>query len=372
MKFWGLVVFILMSAGPSVQAKELFEFHRPITAMGMGGVYLPFVKDTDAVMWNPARLGEAEELSWEIFDINAGLNGLDLMNQVGGGDCEGTCYDGLYGKPIWVGYFGKTSFTAPRFGVTGFNSGFLQGSLHNPAFPEFDLTFINDYGVGFGFGIPIGPGLTAGVTLKRIARWGGNQVIGVSTLTSEGSDGVQNLMDQFENKGTGYGFDLATQWRVPSPLLDTVIAVHWQDVGYTSFVRTDGAQAPPPILDNLSLGIGTGMDLPGLDWKLGMEYRHIGLEGEQLGKKIHLGAELGLPFLTLRAGLHQGYPTFGTTLDLFFFRIDAASYTTETGVYPGQTPSNRFRVGLSMEFSVDANFNFTAKDGARRKLKRRR
>lgn len=363
---------MILAAVPAF-GTELFEYQRPINAMGMGGVYLPFVKDTDAVMWNPARLGEVEELSWEIFDINAGLNGLDMMNQLGEtGNCTGSCYDGYYGKPIWVGYFGKTSFSAPRMGVVGFNSGYLEGTLHNPAFPEFNLTFINDYGVAVGFGTPIAPGVTAGLTLKRIARWGGTQLISLSSLTSEGGSGTQNLMDQFQNKGTGYGFDLGAQWRVPSPLLDTVVAVHWQDVGYTAFTKTDGAQAPPIIQDNVSLGVGTGMDLPGLDWRAGFEYRHIGLEGEQIGKKLHFGAELGIPLITLRAGLNQGYPTVGTSFDLFFFRIDAASYTEEVGVYPGQTPSNRIKIGLSMELSVDANFKFTTKDGARRKLKRRR
>lgn len=368
----GLLLFVILISG-RLQAAELFEYQRPITAMGMGGVHLPFVRDTDAVMWNPARLGEIDEISWEIFDINAGLNGLDLMNSIGSSDCTGSgCYSEYYGKPIWVGYYGQTSFTAPRMGVTGFNSGYLEGTLHNPAFPEFNLTFINDYGVAFGFGVPIGQSLTAGITLKRIARWGGTQLISLSSLSGGGESGLQNLMDEFQNKGTGYGVDLATQWRLPTPGFNTVMAVHWQDVGYTSFVKTDGLQAPPTIRDNLSFGLGTGMDLPGLDWAVGLEYRHIGLQGEQLGKKLHFGAELSLPLIDLRAGLHQGYPTLGASVDLFFLRLDAASYTEEVGVYPGQTPSNRLRVGLSMEFAIDANFSFTSKDGSRRKLKQRR
>lgn len=166
MKTLKVFVLILMSLiTRHAEAAELFEYQRPITAMGMGGVHLPFVKDTDAVLWNPARLGEIEEISWEIFEINAGLNGLDLMNSIGNSNCTGSgCYSEYYGKPIWVGYFGQTSFTAPRMGITGFNSGFLEGTLHNPAFPEFNLTFINDYGVAFGFGVPIGSSVTAGIT----------------------------------------------------------------------------------------------------------------------------------------------------------------------------------------------------------------
>jgi hypothetical protein len=43
--------------GANLFAAELFEYNRPIRALGMGNVYLNFVRDTDAPTINPAALG---------------------------------------------------------------------------------------------------------------------------------------------------------------------------------------------------------------------------------------------------------------------------------------------------------------------------
>jgi hypothetical protein len=92
----------------------------------------------------------------------------------------------------------------------------------------------------------------------------------------------------------------------------------------------------------------------------------------QAGKKIHLGTELSLPIIDLRAGINQGYMTYGIGINLLVFRIDAATYTEELGAYTGQSGQNRWLIGLSMDMSFDANFTLSDNDGKKRKLKRRR
>lgn len=364
-------MFLFAATG---RAGELFEYQRPISALGTGGVYLPWVEDTDAPMWNPALLNEVNELSWKVADITFGANGKDLFDTytaVSNSGCSGTaCYSQYYGKPIRATYFGDTSLTMPHWGFTGFMGGRVEGILHNPAFPTMNMTYLSDYGFVSGFGFGLLPGVSGGVSLKRISRRGGDQELSLSTLTSASA----SFLDDFDQRGTGYGFDLALMWRTPEqvPLRLSAVA-DWQDVGSTAFLVDPAAQvAPDRIQDNLSVGFGAVMDLPGLDWKAGMEYRHINLQGEQLGKKLHFGTELGLPLVDLRAGLNQGYPTIGLGMDLFFMRFDLASYTEELGVYPGQTPSQRVDATLSFSLSVDANFKFTTKDGKHRKLKQRR
>jgi hypothetical protein len=73
----------------------------------------------------------------------------------------------------------------------------------------------------------------------------------------------------------------------------------------------------------------------------------------QLGKKIHMGIELGLPLLTLRAGLYQGYYSYGVGLDLGLVQIEAASWGTELGEYPGQLESRRYMAQLTMRIGFD-------------------
>ena len=81
---------------------------------------------------------------------------------------------------------------------------------------------------------------------------------------------------------------------------------------------------------------------------------------------------MSLPFIDLRAGLSQGYPTYGVGINLLFMEIELATATVEAGEYPGQTPEDRVLIGLSFSMEVDADFNFKTKDGKKRKLKLRR
>jgi hypothetical protein len=373
MKFIFLLIQIYMSS-TSTQAKEIFEYQRPVRAYGAGGVHLPWAKETDAVLWNPALLGENTAIAWETFDLGAGANGLELYNlmkTVQSSGCTGsTCFSQYYGKPIHAGFHLKSAFVVPKFGVTGFNLSSLSGILNNPAFPTFTMTFLNDYGVAAGFGANVGEGLYFGATVKRISRWGGTQDLSLSTVLS----GAQDIAGNFNQRGTGYGMDASLMYRSKSFGLQKITTVlHWQDIGSTSYVaNADSSAAPARTKDNLSLGIGHELDLPGLDVRSGIEYRNITLQGEQVSKKLHLGVELGLPLVDFRLGVNQGYPTYGAGLSFLFMDLDIASYTEEAGVYPGQNPSARLGVSLSLSVSIDASFNVTSKDGKTRKLKQRR
>lgn len=357
----------------SARADELFEYQKPVHAYGAGGVYLPWVSDTDAVVWNPAQLANVGALSWNISSFNLGANGSDVYNlyqEMQNSNCSGSsCYSAFYGKPLYVSYGGQTAFAMPYWGVTFYTMGMMNGTLHNPAFPSLNLNYLSDTGYAFGLGMPLGAGLSVGGTVKRITRAGGNQDVSIATLTSQNA----NILDGFTQNGTGYGMDLALMYQTPAEnIWKTSVVLDWQDVGSTAFLPNGTAEAPPRIKDNLSLGVGSVMDLPGLDLKVGMEYRHITTQGEQIGKKLHFGTELSMPLIDIQVGLNQGYPTLGLGFDLFFLRFDVAQYTEETGVYPGQSPSNRFKMGLSLDLSVDADFKFVTKDGKKRKLKQRR
>lgn len=351
-------------------AQEIFEYNRPVRALGMGNVYSVFVRDVDAVTVNPAALAFVSAISWEMVDAAFGVNGLDAYENFRSlGDISSPSdYDQIVGKKIWISLFAKTALVMPYFGFTAYNDGKLSAIIRNPAYPEFDVQFMNDTGLGFAGALPVGPLASVGFGVKRVTRWGGNQTIGLGTIAS---GNASSITDQFQNKGIGYGFDLAFMMKIPGAMNPTV-ALTWMDVGSTAFSKISGSEAPPRLQDNLSLGLGSTMDLPGLDISAGMEYRHITENGLQIGKKLHFGTEISLPFVDLRAGLSQGYPTFGAGFNFFFMRLDAASYKVETGDYPGQSPESRIQVGLSFELSVDADFKFYAKDGKKRKLKQRR
>ncbi|MFZ4402543.1 MAG: hypothetical protein ACOYOK_00435 [Pseudobdellovibrionaceae bacterium] len=368
MKYFCLLFFILSS--PFVLAAELFEANRSIRSLGMGGIYVATVRDTDALFYNPAALGFTNKLQWKILNINAGVNGLDVYNSLSAID-SASDYSDYYGVPIWAGVSGKSAFAFPNFGFGAFSDNDLTLQLHNPAYPTFNAKFRSDYGIVVGGAISLTSNTYLGMNLKRISRWAGNQDLGISTVANASTLSLSTLKSNFQNKGVGYGIDLALMTVLDTTLHPTFAAV-WKDVGITTFQKTDGASAPDPIKDNVVLGLGFNIDLPGLDMYFGAEGRHLTDSTEQIGKKLHLGTEISLPLIDLRAGVSQGYTSYGAGFSFLFLQVDAVSYSEEIGVYPGQNPQNRIQVGVSIDLSLDANFKLMELNGKKRRLKQRR
>ncbi|MFN7903615.1 MAG: hypothetical protein ACK5P5_00375 [Pseudobdellovibrionaceae bacterium] len=367
-----LFIFYLQLFSSAAWSAELFEMYRPTRSMGMGGVLTLFPREQDAVILNASFLRWNSGVKLEIINLGIGAdkNGYDLHNYTSkGGDFDPVSeYDPWFGKPFWVNGFGKASLSIPYFGFAVFSGLQINAELNNPAFPKFQVNFLNDNISMLGFAVPLGPMSSFGVGLKRILRWGGDQDVSLGIIASGNLD---NIMDQFNNRGTGYGVDLSMTTQLDTPFQPTATVV-WQDVGSTQFAKTAGSEAPPRIKDNLSFGLGSKLDLPGIDLTAGIEYRHITLQGEQLGKKLHMGAELSLPFVDLRYGVNQGLSTYGAAVDFWFLTLDAATWTEELGEYPGQTPQTRYQATLSLQLGFDANFSLTDSNGGKRKLKQRR
>lgn len=369
-----LIVFFLFLTTISVQAQSLAEGSRSVRSLGMGGVMIPFVHGAEAIFYNPAALGTSPTLDIRLLDLTVGANTFTVENLKEIQDIDAndpSTYNRFFGKKIWAQTTGKVAVSLPYLAVGYLNDAEVTTELHNPAFPAFNTYFRNDEAFYLGGAFAIGPDSYVGMSVKRINRWGGiTQDLGVSTIAN--ANNLQDIGDNFQNKGQGYGMDLAVMTEIQAPLLKPKLALVWQDIGSTSFNKTAGVDAPPHIEQNLSFGAGLGMDLPGLDWSIGAEMRHLLEPDIDIGKKIHVGTEVSLPLIDLRAGYNQGYFTYGAGVNFLIFQIDAVSYTEELGSYPGQTGDSRYMVSLSFDLSFDANFKFTDNNGKKRKLKQRR
>lgn len=68
-----------------------------------------------------------------------------------------------------------------------------------------------------------------------------------------------------------------------------------------------------------------------------------------LYKSLHAGAQLRLlKFISLRGGLNKGWYSVGAGIDLSLLEIDAALFTEETGLYPG----DKGRSGISVQAAI--------------------
>ncbi|MBO9667533.1 MAG: hypothetical protein J7501_12060 [Bdellovibrio sp.] len=368
------ILTLVLAFSSVAKAQYVFEQARSIRSLAMGGVVTPFVQGAEAVFYNPAALSRVKGLDIQLANIGVGYGGMSIeeiqsLQNIDPNDPS--TFNQLYGKRLWVGANAKAAVAFPYFGVGYMNDGEVSLELHNPALPQFNTYFRNDATYYLSGAFPLGPIFSFGMTAKRINRWGGDsQELDVTDIA--GSSNLSDIGDHFSNKGQGYGMDVALMAELDALVLRPTIALVWQDVGNTAFTKTAGTDAPSHINQNLSLGAGMLLDLPGLDVSLGGEVRHLMEPDIQIGKKLHLGAEVSLPIIDLRAGYNQGYLTYGVGVNLLIFRIDAVSYAEELGVYPGQNADNRYMVGISIDLGFDADFKFTDNNGKKRKVKQRR
>lgn len=374
-KFIIHILMFLMSIHQISNAAELLETNTCIRCLGMGNVMSPIARDVDAIYYNPAALGFVSGIHYEIFDVGFGLNGLDAMTQLTSisADASSGNLSQYMGSRFWLGAEGKTALVTHNFGFAAFDSGYLLFKLHDPVLPKFETTYLNDVTYVFGFAIPIKDKSSyLGISVRQINRAGGTADIGAASLTS--GNALTSLMDQFQDAGQGLGLDLAYIYKIDTPFQPTFTAV-WQNFGGTSFRLTTGTTKPEFLQNNLSLGFSSFLDLPGIDWTNAFEYRNYYAYSEDYGKKLHFGTELSIPFITIRAGINQGYTTYGLGLNLLIMDLDLAYYNEELGEYPGQDGQNRIMVGLKMDVGFDADFNFSSfgtANGKKRKMKQRR
>jgi hypothetical protein len=371
-----LSIFFLTLSTQVIAGTPAYEYQRPVWAMGMGGVYTPFPREVDMPTTNAAYLHYVKSLDVEIFNINAGSPDLDTIKVFQNINLNNFADVNNYlGKTAYVGFDGRASVVSPNFGFSFYDSYYLRTYFTNPLMPSWYVNFLNDYGVTLAGAVGLGPDMSFGFAAKRINRMGGDQNLGFSTINSFISSQDSNtILDQFKNKGIGYGMDLSLLYKHENETNGPIATLVWKDLGNTTFQKTSGTDAPPHIDENLILGAGYILEGPfGFGTKFGLEYRNIRTTSMQLGEKLHTGVELSLPLVDVRCGISQGYMTYGAGIDLWFFRIDAAEYTEETGYYPGQNPEHRLEIGLTLDLSVDADFNITnSADGKKRHLKQRR
>jgi len=371
------LVFILASS--MAMANGLVDLNRPVWSMGMGGVAIPFPRDVDMPTINAAYLTHVQEVGVELITVNAGGPGLTQIQELQDLPPLDSFADlnDYFGRPVWAGLGQRYTIVLPYFGISGTNNMSVYTYVNNPLVPEMYVNYLSDSGIYASFGIPGGPGSSFGVTLKRLTRRGGARFIDYALIDeyiqTEDSDVI---LDEFSDRGIAYGGDISYLYR-PSDH-GPIFTLVWRDLGYTTFQRTGGVSSPPSQHENLILGLGYDYQMTGFGFRTGLEYRNITTQNMQLGKKLHMGAEVSLPLIDLRAGLNQGYSTFGFGLDLWLLRFEAAQYTEELGVYPGQRPDQRIQVAITLDLSVDANFRVSGRggdggaDSRRRKLKQRR
>lgn len=367
-----IVFFILLNFTSFTQARELYQPGLPSRCQAMGGVCIGQVRGAQALFLNPAFLARVEGFDFIIAQAQAGFSkdAYDFSKQFSGSSFQNSDINNLYGKYLTADIDARTGFVMPHFGFGLYSNNYTQMLFSDPTYPTFNMNFISDYGYVIGTAFDFGNEASLGITLRHIKRWGGNQDINVSSLTGASASDIANA--NFQNKGVGHAVDIGFAKTISSHSLKPVFSLVWRDVGVTKFNMTSGVDDPPRQMDNLIFAVNIEQEVTGIKLSHGLEYKFATDYAENPTKKIHLGTEASFGPLDLRAGLSQGYVTYGVGLDLWFFNIEFASYATELGTYAGQDRNERYNASITFEMDFDQSFKLHGADGKKRRLMQRR
>lgn len=353
---------------------ELYQAGLPPRCLAMGGTCIAHSHGVQGMFINPATLARVEGFELTLFQFSAAVskNAEDYVNavknnsdsKIGASDLQN-----LYGKTITADVSARGGLVLPYFGVGAYSTNYLVESFNNPAYPTFNVNYTSDYGYAVAAALPLAKNTSLGFKVRSAKRWGGVKDIDVSTLVGSSNQDIIN--SSFPDHGSGVGLDLGLITTLDVDLKPT-LALVWNDVGQTRYQMFSGTQDPPLQENNLIFGASIHHELLFGDWTHSFEYQYIRTEGESLGKKLHFGTEASYGLLDFRAGLSQGYLTYGVGIDLVLLEVDATFFSSEMGAYSGQIRNDRYQIGLTMTFDFDQSFKLTNMDGKKRRLKQRR
>ena len=371
-RFTLLILSLLLAQTASAAAYK--EWWSSARGMGMGGAYTSVVRDADAVFLNPAALARSSGVNWTVIDPRLGVNGLGVMEEYSAfSESENIAeyVDSRWGEQTWFGGGVKSAVTFPYFGMAAFAASDLTMFAENPANPIVNLEYSADYGAVIAGAIDIVPTImSVGLSGKRITRVGTSYPLRASTIADLDEDQIQS---ELKNRGSGYGLDAGLLVTVPSPIKPS-FAMVYKNIGYTAFNHEGGNRAPARIAPDLTIAGSLEIDAALITLTPSFEIKYVTDQESQIGKKLHLGLEVDLPLIDIRAGLHQGYYALGAGFDIGVMRADLATYGVELGEYPGQHEDRRYMVQIIFDIGFDLG-NFSGKDsktGKRTRLKQRR
>lgn len=340
----------------------------------MGDAFTAVNDDEYALFYNPASLGrDGRDLTLTPFNPSAeGTNILSNTNKfknfpttvIGASDL-------LMDFPVHASAGITPGFKLFNLGVSFIANDSYDVLLRNRTHPTLDLDLRSDRGVVLGFGIPITPSrltrksksgsqTTLGLSGKYIERTGlvdSMALTGPTVLDALNKKDAAKIIDSLGRvKGIGWGVDLGLEHVSKFGPNKMVVGLSAMDIGGTNFKEAyspNGLEVSN-VPGQVNAGLAFGQDLLVFDYILSADIRGLNQEMD-FGKRIRLGAQIGIPGLKLMAGMNSGYYSYGATVDLFFLKVTAGLYDVEIGSKYQQTQSKRLIIYLSLfDFSFDA------------------
>lgn len=357
-------------------AADVAAFSLPVARFGaMGGSHAALDDDYSLLFANPAALDGADprffaaqvgaRATGPLFDIaQAFIGGGSLIGNFitvlaandyrlyAAADVAGPLSFGYVGRGIGFGLFNRTSATVDASSISSVRLGAWE-----------DVLLIG----GYAFGIDLGTHhrLQAGILAKGFARGGVAKTTDALSLMNVVADPLGLAF----SLTTGIGVDVGLRWEWSAglsaglacrDLYSPVLVSSYSSVqGFLDDPKNNGTGSEDAeIARDLAFGLAWTMQPGGL-WGIvdglviAIDYNHIldVLEPFPRNPILNLGIGMEariLDIVALRAGIGEGYPNAGVSLDLSVMRLNVSFLGSELGREPGSRPA--FNLMTSLEF----------------------
>lgn len=372
-----LVLIVALGGAIFAQTQVNSVSPKDASSMGMGGTFKVFSTGYDTFFGNPAGFGSKKgELT--IADINTWVyvkptqENIQAAQDIISGDDSGmmSTIERLViengfgaGASIGLGWAGKGF----GLGLTMVTDEIATGtSLLGAKLVSQTQANVT---VGLAFPFRLGPvDFSVGADARAFYKLNSDPASGwpFNTIIT---DIVVNNKDPMETIETldvlgGYGFALdagATiglgPFMVGAMMRDLGLEMNMEkakvgDVLNSGEIPMDGTivyQLKPIITAGLGFKLDLGLIAPSAYVEADDPIALISEGFDSIWGNLHAGAELRLlRFLALRAGLNQGYLSLGVGMNILFLKVDAALFTEEIGVNPGDFG----RTGVAIQAAV--------------------
>lgn len=408
---WGLknarsIQIILVMTGlitsRTILAEEVPDNFFPPRAMGMGGAFTAVANDENSVWTNPAGIARTKKArsrnkvglvtfpnvvmgaNSKSKDFYSALKGKtdDLSNAI-------SDTDALSDKPFWA-----TASVAPMMQfdtgdmpttIGAFSNSTARAQLDESNTQNANTSIVSDLGglLGVAF-TDKSRRFNVGFQARSISRYSYEGSLSLGTLANKSS--MQKVMKDEANKSAALAVDAGLMYTFADFWFPTLgVAVLNAPTGckkdylnpftktrqtvcgtvfHGSFSNEDALSTVDPtdmrvglsIAPRISskIGLRLAADMHHLNYQSGGN--NYGLDGIELTKKAHIGAELfsGNPLLpspfSASIGLSQGFYTMGCSARLGFLTLDFATFGTDISSDTKPREDRRYVGGISTEF----------------------
>ena len=355
-----LFIFLGVSMGisPAVQATEIRDMYRSVKYAGMGGAGVAVVEDENAIFMNPAGLAAVKGLQFNYvtadIEMSADVITTGLSGAAAFGNIDAKVLNMFMGKNLFLHGQIAPSLLMPHFGFAFLSDHQLALSELNKTNPRINLGYQSTNGLQMAFGTSVlskskkNNDLRVGLATKIMWRRGGYHDLSFLDILRL-SQGPQEYLNELTGDyGRGIGVDLGLQYlHTTGKRLTWSTGLALTDMGDTTF---DSPQADTQKSD-LTWGVAATYKVSKIKATLAYDLKKL-LDSVEYRKRSHLGLELSLPIVSVYGGIYQMALSYGAAVDLWLFKITAASYAEEQMSYATQNPERRYDLRVALKFGI--------------------